>query len=577
EAFWNLFADADTFGALLHPDQELIGPLREHLDANPPTDLIGEELHERARTVIAQAEYLSQRYHVVVANPPYMGSRNMGRRLAAYAKLNFPWAKSDLFAAFIVRTISLARVGGTVGMMSPMVWMFISTYAELRLHVLEHAPVRALVQLEYSGFQGATVPVCAFVLAPGATNERMGTFIRLTEFRGPAAQGPKTLEAVADPAIEWRFDASSAEFLRIPGAPIAYWMSAALRDTFSLGQPLSELADFVGGLHKTGDNSTFVRATWEVSRSTIGRAPTERWVPYSKGGGRRRWYGLVTDVVDWSNDARDFYRRNPTSNLLAERFWYRSGITYSMITSSVNTFRWLPPGAVFDMGGPTFFPHDGDVELVLLVGNSVYAAELIRLLNPTLNLQTSDVKKLPAPVLAVGQRDEVRSIVTELISISKADWDAQEISLDFLRCPLLSDGESLLARSILMAGERASDQIERSLDLEREANRVVAAALGLGAEYSQVAQSDITLLANPSYRYDDSRAQLPGITSSDMVTELVSYSVGVMFGRYSLDRDGLILADQGDSLETFLERVPEPRFVPDRDNVIPVVDGDWFE
>ena len=590
EAFWNQFRAADTVGSLIQPATNLIQPLKRHVDNSEPIDgdLISGRLFESARRVLLQAEYLSSRYHVVVANPPYMGSRNMSPEIADWLKRNYPTASSDLFASFFYRCLQLAINDGQLGFMSPFVWMFVSTYRPLRERLVIDETITSLIQLEYSGFEGATVPVCTFTLQKGPSNFR-GGFVRLKDFVGAAQQGPRALEIIRAgvarekgtpndfPGKERHFYRTSATgFAQLPTFAIAYWISPRVRDLFQANRSMADIAEFTGSLHKTGNNATYVRKSWEVSARKIG--PDRRWVSYTKGGGQRRWYGLVTDVVDWSPLAHDFYRNNSGSSMLTEERWYRDGITYSMITSGTNTFRQLPPGAVYDMGGPTFHPLTGHSELALGVANSSVTPPILELLNPTLNLQTSDVKRLPVPALSPDDHDELRTAVNLCVDLSQRDWDSQEISTGFQRSELVQACEPLVEAAVEAVLSTGDFRVTTLAQSEQRINEIVAAGFGLEDELeTAVDEASVTAFSNPSYRVRVGGPDGRSLLANQLVVDLMAYSVGCMFGRFSLEEPGLILANQGDTLHNYLEKVSDPRFLPDQDNVIPVVGGDWFE
>jgi Eco57I restriction-modification methylase len=565
------FEEAMTFGSLIQPclEEQQIAFARGLIEVKEPGgNLFLSETHQKVLRVLEQAQMLRQRYHIVVENPPYCGSRYMNTAVSKLAKAAFKDGSGDMFAMFVLRTLDMAKPGGFLGVVCPFVWMFISTYKEFRRFLLRNVTFESMVRLEYNGFEPACIPVSTWVVTLKQNSERMSQFIDLSEFKGIENQGPKTLEAIKNPQVDWYFRTNCSEFLQIPTAPFAYLVSSRFIRTFTLPRKLEDLVEFTGSPNKTGDNGRFIRLWWEISSSGIGEV--KRWVFYSKGGGNRKWWGLLEDVIDWSIGARSFYRENKTSNLLDSRFWFRPGITYSMLTSNQATFRRLPMGAVYDMGGPAFHPLKPEDELLLLaLCNSRFADRAFDILNPTLNLQVSDVKSLPIP----DMQDSIKIRITENTrwceKAARADWDNWETSWGFQ--------DHLLQRSGLRADSlnaswrnweaQCAATISKTMELETENNRLFIEAYGLVGELTPEVPAEQITLARADARRD--------------TAAFLSYAVGCMMGRYSLDHPGLILANAGESVPDYLDKVGLTRdqltFAPDDDGIIPVLDGEWFE
>ena len=574
------FEEADNFGSLIRPDvTDVDGTLRILESKNASGQLFISMTHQKVLQALRQADYLSSKYHVVIANPPYAGSRYMNPRLRAFAQSAYPDSKTDMFTMFIERIEEISLNKGVFAVVCPYVWMYISTYEKFRESLLALGSISSLVRLEYNAFEPACVPVATWVFLKGQTVK--GVFIDLSEFKGHQNQAPKTLEAIKSRKVDYLYTVSSSDFASIPGTPVAYQAGEGFRRIFNSGLSLSDVCDITGSQNITGNNNQFVRMNWEVPLSSIGKE--KRWVPYAKGGGERKWYGLLINVVDWSDSARQFYKHNTTSNLLGKEFWFRPGITYSMLTSNTATFRVLPEGCVYDKGGPAFHPHNDYSEICLLACNSIVAEKVFNLLNPTLNLQVKDVKNLPLPAFTSSQKIQAKTILNSILSIAKRDWDGSEISPDFSfhRLIEINAAEKTSTLEVLygeLSEERKKDLVELQ-SLEIENNRLFISAFSLENEFkSDVRLNDINLNYNPHYRYgnDKSEDELEALLLADTMRELVSYAVGCMFGRYALDKPGLILANQGETIEDYLKRVPEPSFPADDDNVIPMLDGDWF-
>ncbi|WP_407417244.1 Eco57I restriction-modification methylase domain-containing protein [Paratractidigestivibacter faecalis] len=378
----------------------------------------------------AELEPLGRSYDVVVANPPYMGAKNMNKWLSGWVKDSYPDVKGDLFSCFMVRNSGMGSEHAQMGFMTPYVWMFIGTYEKLRRFVIEQNTITSLIQLEYSGFAGATVPICTFTLEKGKAEGYKGGYIRLSGFPGADQQAPRALEALADPACGWFYRRDADTFKQIPGSPIAYWVSQALISSFGKGIELDNISDYTGSQNITADNELYLRRWWEPSNSG------NRWIPYSKGGNFRRWFGNHEYVVDWSEQAKYFYKNNSTSNLLNERYWFQEGITYSDITSGRSHFRFLPAQGVFDKKGPEICMLGKNLFSILAFLNSSVCQQYLYLLNPSMTLQVVDVKKLPL-LKQIFDSPIINGLTKGNINLSCSDWDSFEISWDFKRNPLV--------------------------------------------------------------------------------------------------------------------------------------------
>ena len=494
---------------------------------------------------------------------------------------NFADYKSDLFAAFIVRSLSLSLSNGYLGFMSPFVWMFISSYEELRNRLISEATITTLVQLEYSGFDGATVPICTFALQNKRHKGYRGGYVRLSDFRGSENQSPKTLESIANPSCGWFFRASSDDFKKIPGSPIAYWVSKRFLDIFSESKQLSTYGLTRLGM-TTANNAIFTRQWHEVGVDNFCisaksahdlKQQNKKWVPYNKGGFYRKWYGNMDTVLNWEDDGFSIRHYGEESGKIRSTvpntdYYFKECITWSKISSGALAMRFRPCGSIFDVAGACIFSEPKNLQLLLAFCNSAVALRCLEALSPTLNFEGGHIASLPiceSPEL----RTPVEKSVPLLIDMCRADWDNFETSWDFRDQPLLRPG---LKGATLEASWRnweaqSTAAIRRMQELETENNRLFIAAYGLDGELQpEVPEAQITLARAEARR--------------DMAAFL-SYAVGCMMGRYSPDHPGLILANAGDTLREFLEKVGKPlaelTFAPDEDGIIPVLDGEWFE
>jgi type II restriction/modification system DNA methylase subunit YeeA len=588
------FEHAKNFGSLIVPKlRDAAETLRVVEARDFGIDLLQKELQARVVTVLRMAEALSSNYHVIVANPPYMGGKGMNGLLGAYLKENYADVKSDLFSAFIVRNTIMARPKAQLGFMTPFVWMFISSYEKLRLFLLDQKTITNLIQLEYSGFDGATVPICTFTLENSPHPEVKGAYIKLSDFRGSANQGPKALVAIKNPNCGWFYRVSAEDFEKIPGAPIAYWVAKKFRETFQTNKVLSDIGEARLGM-ATGNNDVYLRRWWEVDLSKTGfnfenrplaLSSKKKWFPYNKGGPFRRWYGNNIFLVNWENDG---YLLRNTLHPSGKRVWahnfnldfiFKPCLTFTATSSSYFGIRYSPCGFLFDNKGSSYFTSSELTLPILGLLASKPATSILAALNPTIEFQPGDISKIPA--VKELKHDALVDCVEDIIKISRSDWDAYETSWDFNMFPMLLHdhrGETV-ADTYTNLRARWQEMTVSMQQLEEANNRIFINTYGLQDELTPyVPSEEITLTCNPAYRYgvkaaeEEREAQL----REDTVAEFLHYAVGCMFGRYSLDVPGLILANQGEGIEEYLDRVPEATFSPDADNVIPVLDADWF-
>jgi SAM-dependent methyltransferase len=565
------FEEAKTFGSLIEPclDEQTIAFVRNAIEAKDPGgELFLRQTHLKVLRVLEQAEMLTQRYHLVLTNPPYMGGNGMNAKIKAFLKSSFSKYKSDLFAAFTARCLSLICSGGRLGLMTPFVWMFLTSYEDLRRLLLIECTLTSLVQPEYHAFfESAFVPICAFTVRKMNSDSKC-VFIRLTDFYGESLQSLKILEAIANRSASWRFEVKPDSFTSIPGMPIAYWIKGA--DLFKK-QVLGK-AFVSGGRNKTHDNEKHLRFVWEVSSDAA------HWKLYLNGGDFRKYYGNELQVVDWSEEARRTYDLH--GGLCNPKFWDREGITWSLITSARSSFRIKRSEAQYSSGSPTIFSEGTSCDLIALSFlNSPISHYYLKALNPTLNTTVNDVLSLPYIMDGLG--DSVRERTQECLALSETDWNNFEVSRDFREFPLLRSSEWSVQNGQLsgkwkdatLSASRENWRryceaaIRRMQELESENNRAFINAYGLQDELQPEVPEDQITLARSDARTD--------------IIAFLSYAIGCMMGRYSLDKPGLILADAGDSLIEYLAKVGRPldglTFVPDDDGIIPVLEGEWFK
>ncbi len=596
------FEEADNFGSLIRPDVTDVDGMLRILDSKDVSGhLFLSQTHKKVLQALRQADHLSPKYHVVIANPPYMGGKGMNGRLAEWLKDNYADVKSDLFSAFVIRCSALGLNFGYVGIMSPNVWMYLSSYERLRRIITSEKTLTNLVELPLSGFKGAVVQICAYNFKNTVSPHFRGGFIRLVDFRGADKEmALLTREAVKNPGCGYYFEASSKDFEIIPGDPIAYWPSPNLRNSFNSHRSLAQIAQPKQGLATT-DNDRFLRYWFECANDRIcyGARGAEdvtlsgkKWFPCQKGGEFRKWYGNNEYLVNWDNNGEEIKKivieryGSASKRVVNEHLYFREGITWSSLSSSSLSMRYVPFGFVFETkGSMCFFGSQGTLYKALGFCNSNIVNPLLQCISPTLDYHEGPIGKLP---IAENIDESVVDNTKQCIEISNRDWDSLETSWDFTSLPLLSSGcyQSPLKATYQKLRAHWQEMALVMQRLEQANNRLFIDAYGLQDELNEeVDLKEITLTCNPYYRYGNNKSEeeLEALLLADTIRELVSYAVGCMFGRYSLEKPGLVLANQGETLAEYLAQVPQPSFPADDDNAIPMMnaygdsrDDDWF-
>jgi len=570
------FENGKQFGSLITPPEiNYVGFLKriEKYDEQI-TDLYDRslilELVGKLRPILVTGLYLNQKYDVVITNPPYHNKYNPVLR--KFMRDNYPNTHRDLFSAFIERTIGMTTKNGYSALMTPLTWMFISSHEMLRDFILKQATISSLVQLEYSAFEEATVPVCTFVIQ-NQKEDTMGDYVRLADFRGADLQPVKLKEAASDPTVSYRYETDSTTFSNIPATPIAYWASEKMRRLF-LGDKIGDSLEVKRGM-TTSNNAKFLRLWYEInilkfnedSRSREeAKLSKSKWFPYSKGGGFRKWYGFYEYVINWENDGADVIAFTKTINKSFTRtivnlsYYFKPSTGFAYITSGPFSARVIPEGFLYDSGGPGVFGTEEKRLFILGLLNSKISQVLLRILNPTINLQIADVVRVPLPQHFNSETMSLpRHIIDNNIIISKSDWDSFETSWDFKTHPFIEfkgDATSI-AQAYLNWEQEAEQRFQTLKSNEEELNRIFIDLYGLQDELTpEVDDKEVTVS-----RADQARD----------VKSFISYAVGLMLGRYSLDQEGLAFA--GGSFDSSKYNI----FKPDEDNVIPISDEMYFE
>lgn len=500
---------------------------------------------EKILPLVKQAQTLSQKYDVVCTNPPYMGGSGMNSVLSEYVKRCYSEAKSDLFAAIIIKCLEFTKQNGYSSLVTMQSWMFLSSFEEMRTKLLTLNTLTTLMHME-NMVMGIAFGTAVSVFRKGAVKGYKGTYnqIKLADIENAK---PKSFPVAGN-----RFaQVSSDNFSKIPGMPVAYWVSEKFADVFK-NEKLYKYS-ISPSQNVTGNNDRFVRKFWELSNVKVGGR--DEWIFYAKGGGFRKWWGNLLDIVNWTPTARYIYQHGDghhASQIINKDYWYRKGITWGLITSSIPSFRVMPEGATFDKGGSTIIVEREVYNYALGLLNSKVFLVVAKALNPTLNFQVKDICSLP---LVISCLDVINSTVDKCIDISQVDWDSFETSWDFKTHPLLKP-VPLISESFAQWSDECEKRFTQLKSNEEELNRIFIDIYGLQDELTpEVEDKDVTVR----------RADL-----TRDIKSLVSYAVGCMFGRYSLDVEGLAYAGgewDGSKYKTF---------IPDPDNCIPVTDEEYF-
>lgn len=429
-------------GSLLNPSEDEIDELKAAA-ASCSEDLFASATKTKLESAVAICEKLSRRFICVVANPPYMGSSSFNPFMSKWVKKNYPDVKSDLFSSFVVRMFSLAKDHGECGVMSPFVWMFIGSYEKLRNEIIDNRTLTSLIQLEYSGFAGATVPICTYTFNNSFIKGYKGGYVRLSDFVGAAVQAPKALEAIRNPDCGWFYRRDAETFKQIPGTPIAYWASDGLLDAFANSPKLKDIAKPRVGL-QTSDNARFIRLWHECSlRRTLFNCPNAvssfeseaKWYPHNKGGSFRRWFGNAEYLIEYKSNVESL-RHSEGASVIPDEIAFNRALTYSRISSGLISFREQPTGWLFDSAAVVMYPDKAMFNYLLALLNSNVISSATSFLVPTLNAQPGDIAKLP--ILTDESRlSTVSQLSKSCREIAGLDWDSFETSWDFKRNPLV--------------------------------------------------------------------------------------------------------------------------------------------
>lgn len=570
EKLLDAFYNAKEYGSLIYIPQINLDIINNRFsELREEESLFSRLLEETLFPLIKAASILNNKYTVIATNPPYLNK--LDPVLKEYVNNKFKAYSGDLFSVFMYRSFDFCQDGGYSGFMTPNVWMFISTYQQLREYLIDNKSISSCVQLAKGAFfKEATVDICAFVMQN--QKEVDGIYVRLENFKGDMEVQREALLGAMSATCDYRFIRDIKQFARIEGKPFAYWLSNTLTEIFETAKPLAKVAPPKQGL-ATADNNRFLRLWFEPQITRIGFGLSDctealesglRWFPYNKGGAYRRWYGNRDYVVNWENNGKEIKSFKDENGKVRSRpqnlqYYFKPSITWSDLTSASFSGRYCEGGFIFDIKGSSGFPKKEDHYYLLGFLNSKISQECISVLNPTMSTQVGDMARIPV-FADTPLKAEVEQKVKECVELSKADWDSFETSWDFEMHPFIkyvSKSNGSIKEAYSLWEKECADRFEHLKENEADINRLFIQIYGLENELvPEVEDKDVTVR----------KANLERDIKS-----FISYAVGCMFGRYSLGSKGIIFAGN-DWSESYY-----PKFKVDRDNIIPISDDEYFE
>lgn len=570
---------AKNLGSLIPVDRSVwneISSIKENLSSRNGDMHLQEKLEEW-QTALTQLKYLSPRYHCVVTNPPYMASKGMNEKLKNFLGKKYSDSKSDLFSVFIEKGLEFSLLKGYLGMINQQSWMFLSSFKKLRSKIFEKECMMTMAHLGAHAFDsigGEVVQTTSFVMKHGFEDIE-GCYHRLISGKN---ENEKELLFLSG---KYKYSANASDFFKIPGYPIAYWVSEKELSIFERCRKLSEMGDVKQGI-KTGNNDLFLRYWFEVSYRDISFDKSKKkWFPCTKGGSYRKWFGNFEYILNWQDNGHEIKNYKDSKGKLLSRpqniqYFFQKGITWSSISSGKPSFRFFPENMTFESKGPVIFLKEMSFfSSLFYLLNTKVSERCLQALAPTLDFSEGAISRIPTLFVNDDNDD-----IDKCIEISQKDWNSFEESWDYISSPLLkvnTIGEIKKVYHVLQ--KQNGEKISELTKIEEEINRVVILAYNLEDELAYtVPKEDITLTCNPHYRYGSKKSEeeLESLLLQDTMKELISYATGCMFGRYSLDKPGLILANAQDKMERYLEMIPEPSFRPDKSGILPITEEDDF-
>lgn len=568
EGLLDTFQDAKEYGSILdveNYDWDLLRRFSEGTDVvgQLALDAVGlEQTRERLQMLIDIGEVMARKYEVVVTNPPYMGSGSMDLKLSTYVKKHYPSSKADMSSVCMEKNLDFCKEHGYMSMINIPVWMTQSSFCNLRRLLLDVSTISSLIHFG-RGIFGSDFGTVAFSINKTLIRNYHALYFRL--FDNLSQVESVEVKEEKYNRRDGRFVNIQLNYEKIDTFPIAYWVTSKQLMAFQ-NEPLNTYASPRQGF-ATGSNNIFLRLWYEVNFEGIGlgaknadnaRKSKRKWFPCNKGGEFRKWYGNNNYVVDWFDDGSKM-KKFDGSVIRNYSYYFREGMTWSTATMSKLSMRYSPEGFLFESKGSVCFPNDiGYLKYLLGILNSKIVETLLLVLAPTVDFHEGPLGRIPI-IFSVTYQEKVDRIVTENIQISREDWDSFETSWDFIRHPLIrgkNNGKSIADK--YKEWDLECDNRFKQLKInEEELNRIFIDIYGLQKELTpEVSDNDVTV-----HKADLQRD----------IKSLISYAVGCMFGRYSLDVEGLAYAGSK------LEEIKYSTFIPNKDNIIPITDEEYFE
>ena len=573
---------ATNFGSLIVPFSS-VSEIQKSLEATLKLKKSGDAFiqyqADELYTALGQLELLVRKYHCVVDNPPYMGGGNANKDLSDFLKTNYPDSKADLMACFMETGLAVLHPMGFLGMINQHSWMFLSSYQNLRAKLIENTFFDTLLHLGPRTFPeigGEVVQNSSFTFWNKNFTQR-GKYIRLVDFDKSEKKRIHTLIAIEQGVSGHLFETDQLSFLNIPGNQISYWLNDKALKIFD-NPPIGESTTLFQGII-TGKNQEAIRYWFELEVDKIdftltdisNYSETKYWVPYNKGGNARKWYGNLDLVVNFSQKGKDFTRGKHQFY----KYFFKKCFSWNYIGSSVPMSRYYDGRTIWDVHGSSgFCQSEEEIKYRMALINSPVGKMALNVINPTISFQVENIAAIP---LVLSSNIDLK-MVDENISISRLEWNSRETAWDFEINQVLTHKLNTIEDSIDGYASFWANKLSSVKRNEESLNAAFIEAYGLSDEFAnEVSYKELTLLADECFVKNESLVFNP----VEVIQQFASYTVGCMFGRYSLDKDGLILAKQGETLRDYLAKIGKSEnevcFLPDDDNIIPVLDDEWFE
>ena len=546
---YNAFVDAKEFGSILYVKNINYNKINELLNTFELNSNLNKFKYQNDiklfKNILNQLKILSKKYDVVITNPPYMGNNGMNPNLKKYIQTNYPLTKTDLFAVFLEKGLGMIKEYGFNCMVTMQSWMFLSSFEKFRNNLLKTTTISNLLHMDNMVMRIAFGTSATVFRKLNLINYNSTFYhVKLSDVENDIVDS----EFFND---ENKFIIKQSHFNNIPSNPIAYWIDNSIINVFQNCDTLGSLVPVKKGMD-TGDNKKFLRYWFEVSKNKLRQFnKNEKWVPYDKGGNYRKWYGNNDYVINWENDGYEL--KNSKANLRSKHLYFKESITWNALSSSKTCFRYSEFESIFDSAGSSIFPSE-NINYYLGLLNSSQTQLFLDIINPTLNYGAGSMANVPV-IIEKNKLSIINDIVEKNIEISRNDWDNYELSWNFKKHPLIDFNETKLENIFKSWSIYKNNEFNSLKSNEIKLNEIFSEIYGI----------------NINCNVEDKYISLNRPDLSEDIKSFVSYVVGCMFGRYSLDDDGIIYAGGNFNIGNY------HKFVPDKDNIIPVLDTEYFE